>query len=89
MGTMNYYEMSDADLQKFAAQAFQVGVAELANFGELPPEQAERFTTQYGIILVRKGFFGRAFERLFGNNDGAGDRLFVLVKLPDESKQTE
>ena len=64
-------QMTNEELCKFANQVKDL-IAEKLHIEELD---------NYAIVIVEKGMFGKAWEKLFNSSDNANIRLMVDVKI--------
>lgn len=63
-------QMTNEELCKFANQIKDL-IAEKLHIQELD---------NYAVVIVEKGMFGKAWEKIFGDSDNAAIRLMVDVK---------
>ena len=77
--TVNVYSIDDAQFQQIMTVAYESTINDLVVAGEMSPDQAQHILDTYILIRLKKGWFGRAVDRLFGKDDPAEWRATLMV----------
>jgi len=64
------YEISLQNLTEYSNAAFSVSISALMKEGYLTEEQAQEILSNYAIVVVRRGFLGKIWDRCLGLEKG-------------------
>lgn len=63
------YTMTEASLQNLGNDCISIFIDALVSDECLTKEQGDKLKTLYGVVVYRKGFFGRFLDGLWGTKD--------------------
>lgn len=81
MAVLKFTQMDDTELQENANFVFRNAIGQLSLLGLIPSDNAENILKDYGMVLVRRGWFRGVIDRIFGENKESSAHTFRVVKL--------
>lgn len=84
MATMEYFDMSPADLAQARNQALAMTVNQMINDGIITSEQGHKFAGEYMFVAVRStSVIGKIRDILFNKKATADSYSFPIVKVTE------
>lgn len=77
MATYALYSQSAEEIQKSGVVVFESTLHELVRHGEITAEKRDQIMDDYIVIYGKRGFFGRAWDAMFGNAE-TNEGTFIM-----------
>jgi hypothetical protein len=81
MSAFYTYSFTETDVQNNSNVVKEVVVRGLANEGLIDKDKIDEILNKYAVVVVKKGWLGRAIDKIFFKKDEKDAMKLTLVKL--------
>jgi hypothetical protein len=86
---MKVYTLTHDDLTSLCNGLLREALRDLVDHKEITAEQRTSIEQKYVVIVARKGFFGRWWDRMFTDQQQGNDPkiVFCIAKMPEAAQK--
>lgn len=75
------------EMTRLANQSRELIATNLYNEGLIDAETARKITEDYSLLIVEKGYLGRAIDKILGIKDEPVFQMVKLVRAPQQKQE--